>query len=80
MTIQTYTIDSVRYWVSCQHTAWTPCTDAARDGEPQGWMSDSDGRAGGDFFTDAPWTEVAPDDCPHAKKPPPPATAKGALS
>ncbi|MFI0262547.1 hypothetical protein ACH4OW_26310 [Streptomyces sp. NPDC017056] len=61
MTVQTYTIDDYHYWVDCGHSAWVPCADAARSGEPHGWMS-SDGRGGSEFFTDAPWNEVAPDD------------------
>lgn len=61
MTIQRYTIDERCYLVSCDHSIWTPCPDAAQGGEPHGWMGESDDRAGGDFFADAPWTDAADD-------------------
>ncbi len=31
MTVQIHTIDDHRHLASCQHSAWTPCTDATRD-------------------------------------------------
>ncbi|GCD39169.1 hypothetical protein OEIGOIKO_06998 [Streptomyces chrestomyceticus JCM 4735] len=61
MTIQSYSIDGHRCWDDCGHSTWPPCSDAAGDGGPHGWMS-SDGRGGGEFFADAPWIDVAPDD------------------